>query len=344
MLNWPLDPRSERRTYPGMKQFWILLTLCAALLALPAAASAQSTVPPPGGDNFSDAIRVSPANSQFLPLSPGVLGFSADTSTYTTEPGEFDACGSSTYGKTVWGFFAVDRTGRIDVTAAGYDSVLALLPVSQNGTPLSGPCTDRLAGRIESFPRDNLPTVKKGGVYAVQVGGFRDQAGNFASGPVEVDFELLPPEQLIADSGLAWRETSGGVKVTSVRVDGPTGSQAVVQCLRKSCGKKLTVKNPKPTARALRATAKPTAKPTGLKSTAAKASDAPVRFATKNVLRGRKIPNGARLVVYVESSNDDQIGQVFYWDIKGNAAGAKQIGCLEPGSRRIQRLGSCDGK
>ena len=326
-----------------MKQFWTLLALCAGLLVLPTAASAQNTVPPPTGDNVADAIPVRPANSPFLPLTPAVLGFAGDTSSYTTEAGEFTVCGQSTYGKTIWSVFAVDRTGRIDITAAGYDSVLALLPVTDNGVQ-AGPCTDRLAGRIESFPRDNLPTVRKGSVYAVQVGGFRDPSGNFAGGQLEVDFELLPPEQLIADAGLAWRQASGGVRVTSVRVDGPNGSQAVVQCLRKSCGKRLTVRNPKPTAGHSRTSAKPTARSSGHKVQTRKASDAPVRFATKNVLRGRRIPNGARLVAYVESSSDDQIGQVFYWDIKGNAAGAKQIGCLEPGSRRIQRLGTCDGR
>jgi hypothetical protein len=328
-----------------MKLSRIFLAVCAALLALPAAASAQSTVPPPGGDNYADAIPVRQQNSPFLPLTPGVLGFGADTTNYTTEAGEFDLCGNSSYGKTIWSLFAVDRTGRIDITAAGYDSVLALLPVdARTGAPGSGPCTDRLAGRIESFPRDNLPTVIRGNIYAVQVGGFRDASGNFAGGPLEVDFELLPPEQLIADAGLAWREASGGVRVTSVRVDGPNGSQAVIQCLRRSCGRRLTVRNPKPTPEFARAKAKPGAESTGLKTSSSKAGDAPVRFATRNVLRGRRIPNGARLVAYVESSTDDQIGQVFYWDIRGNAAGAKQIGCLEPGSRRIQRLGTCDGR
>jgi hypothetical protein len=327
-----------------MKLSRILLVACAALAALPAAASAQSTVPPPGGDNYADAIPVRPAETVFMPLTPAVLGFGADTSGYTTEAGEFDICGSSTYGKTIWSLFAVDRTGRIDITAAGFDNVIALLPVdARTGVPGSGPCVDRLAGRIESFPRDNLPTVKKGGVYAVQVGGFRSaQTGEFAGGALEVDFELLPPEQLIADAGLAWRETRGGVRVTSVRVDGPNGSQAVLRCLRRTCGRSLTVRNPKP-APAFARTGKAT-RSTGGKTQAAKASDAPVRFATRNVLRGRRIPNGSRLVVYVESSTDDQIGQVFYWDVRGNAAGAKQIGCLEPGSRRIQRLGSCDGR
>ena len=36
---------------------------------------------------------------------------------------------------------------------------------------------------------------------------------------------------------------------------------------------------------------------------------------------------------------EDQIGQAFFWDVKKNAAGAKNIGCVEPGGSRIQRQG-----
>jgi hypothetical protein len=325
-------------------------------MALPAAALAQQPVPPPTGDNYLDAAFIRGQDSEALPISPGVLGVTADTSTYTTEgpggsfgaDGEFNQCGSSVYGKTFWGFFTTDRTGRLDVTAAGFDAVIGLVSFRspQNAVPpVGGPCTDRLAGRIESFPRDNLPTVRKGGWYAIQVGGFQNpQNGEFAGGIVDVNVELLPPEQLIADAGLAWREARGGVRVTQVRVDGPNGSQAVVRCLRRSCGRGTTVRNPKPVGVFAKTVAKPSARSKGHKTQPRKESREAVRFATKNVFRGRRIPNGARLVAYVESRSNDQIGQVFYWDVKGNAAGAKQIGCLEPGSRRIQRLGSCDGR
>jgi len=325
-----------------MKQFWTLLAVCAGLLALPAAASAQSAVPPPGGDNQADAIPVRPADSTFLPLTPGVLGFSADTTNYTTEPNEFDACGQSTYGKTIWSVFAVNRTGRIDITAAGYDSVLALLPVTNRGVG-SGPCTDRLAGRIESFPRDNLPTVKKGGIYAVQIGGFRDPAGNFAGGPLEVDFELLPPERVQGDAILTWRSTSGGIRVTSIRVDGPQGSAAAIGCVRGRCGRSQTVNNPKLAGVFAKATVGGNKPFSGDKYQPAKVSDRPVRMATKSVFRGRKIPNGARLAVVVVAQNDDQIGQVFFWDVKKNAAGAKSLGCVNPGSTRVRKIGTCTG-
>ena len=328
-----------------MKQFWTLLAVCAGLLVLPTAASAQNTVPPPGGDNLADAIPVRPSNSPFLPLTPGVLGFGADTTNYTTEAGEFDACGQSTYGKTIWSVFATDRTGRIDVTAAGYDSVLALLPVNSQGAPTAGPCTDRLAGRIESFPRDNLPTVKKGGVYAVQVGGFRDASGNFAGGQLEVDFELLPPERVEGDAILTWRSARGGIKVTSVKVSGPRGGAAGIRCLRKSCGRQQIIRNTSP-----KVIGQPIAKldPSGRANRAngklvpAAKEDATVRYASSTAFKGRTVKNGSRLLVLVLA--EDQIGAAFFWDVKNNAAGTKTLGCVEPEGSAIQRRGTCDGR
>jgi hypothetical protein len=326
-----------------MKLQRTLLAACAALMALPAVASAQSAVPPPGGDNIADAIPVRPQNSTFLPLSPGVLGFSADTTNYTTEAGEFDVCGQSTYGKTIWSLFAVDRTGRIDITAAGFDSVLALLPINNAGVPQSGPCTDRLAGRIESFPRDNLPTVSRNNVYAVQVGGFRLPDGSFAGGPLEVDFELLPPERVEGDAILTWRSARGGIRVTSVRVSGPRGGAAGISCLRRSCGRQQIIRNtsPKVIEQPI-AKIDPAAKPTGGKLVPAAKEDAPVRYASTTAFRGRRVRNGARLVVIVLFPG--QIGQAFTWDVRNNAAGAKTLGCVEPDGERIQRRGTCDGR
>jgi hypothetical protein len=326
-----------------MKLSRTLLVACAALMALPAVASAQSVVPPPGGDNLADAIPVRPQNSAFLPLTPGVLGFQGDTTNYTTEAGEFDVCGNSTYGKTIWSVFAVDRTGRIDITAAGYDSVLALLPVNRAGVPQSGPCTDRLAGRIESFPRDNLPIVERGNVYAVQIGGFRGPDGNFAGGPLEVDFELLPPERVEGDAILTWRSARGGIRVTSVRVSGPRGGAAGISCLRRSCGRQQIIRNtsPKVIEQPI-AKIDPAAKPTGGKLVPAAKEDAPVRYASTTAFRGRRVRNGARLVVIVLFPG--QIGQAFTWDVRNNAAGAKTLGCVEPDGERIQRRGTCDGR
>jgi hypothetical protein len=46
----------------------------------------------------------------------------------------------------------------------------------------------------------------------------------------------------------------------------------------------------------------------------------------------------------VISQEDDQIGQVFYWDVRNNAAGAKNLRCVNPGSSRLRTIGTCDGR
>jgi hypothetical protein len=332
-----------------MKVTRTVFAALAALLLLPAAALAQAGP----GDRYQDPIVLGSQNSP-LPISPAVLGYNADTSSYTTQDGdpifgggpEFNQCGNSAYGKTVWGIFYTNRTGRVDITAAGFDAVIGLASFKnpQDATPAGGPCVDRLSGKIESFPRDNLPTVQKGGWYAIQVGGALDpSSGQFVGGPLEVNVELLPPEQLIADAGLTWKSTSGGVKVTQVRVDGPRDSVAAIGCIRKKCGKDVTVRNPKLKGVFARTVAKQNPLSTGRKLKPAKRSDAPIRMATKNVFKGRKIPNGGRLAVIVISRFDDQIGQIFYWDVKKNAAGPKNIGCVEPGSGKVKKLGACNG-
>src|SRR4051794_3595298 len=172
-----------------------LAIFAALLLVLALASSASAAVIPPGGDDVSDAIGFGT-----LKPSPSVRGFDANTSTYTTEPNEFDLCPPSVYGKTIWGRFKTPRTGRIDITAAGFDSVIALSPRNRFGEPGSGPCVARLSGRIESFGRDDLPTVKKGRSYFIQVGGFAYFDGRPAQpargGALTVDVELLPPSVL----------------------------------------------------------------------------------------------------------------------------------------------------
>jgi hypothetical protein len=326
-----------------------LLALCAALLVLPAVASAQVPITPPGSDNYVDGYPLAD------PLVPGAVGFSADTTNYTTEgpnaffdsPGEFNSCGRSVYGKTIWSYFHVQQTGRVDITAAGYDAVIGLASFAspQSAKPSGGRCTDRLSGRIESFPRDDLPTVSKGGWYAIQVGGFQDpNTGAIAGGPLEVDVELLPPEEVQGDAILTWRGAKGGIKVTSIKVSGPSGSAALVTCLRKKCGRDQTIRNPK-----LKGVfARPIAKSLAHGKSTAGGKEVPAPRKTVQVhsaasaFKGRTVKNGSRLLVVV--LGQDQIGEAFFWDVKKNAAGAKSLGCVEPDGTSIQRPGTCDGK
>jgi hypothetical protein len=318
-----------------------LLPLAACLLAAAVPSSALAQAGP--GDNLDNAIVLNGGSP--LRLSPSVIGITnVNTANYTTQQGEFNKCGNSIYGKTLWGAFRVNRTGRIDVTAAGYDSVIAINQLSSNGQLAGGPCVDRLNGRIESFPRDNLPTVKKGGTYALQVGGFQRPDGGIEGGPLEVAVELLRPERVQGDAILTWRSVRGGVRVTSIKVDGPNGSAAGVFCARKRCGRQQILRNPKLKgvfARPIAKAAAPGATSAARKTVPEARDRSQVRLSTKTAFRGRKIKNGARLVVIVLA--EDQIGQAFFWNVKKNAAGAKNIGCVEPGGSRIQRQGSCDG-
>jgi hypothetical protein len=322
------------------------LVTCAVLAlaaALPASASAQLQVPPPGGDNVQDAIDLGT-----LKGSPSVFAFDADTTSYTTQPelNEFDLCSGLGYGKTVWGKFRTPRTGQVDITAAGFDSAIALLRQTKTGIA-AGPCTNRLKGRIEAFRRDNLPTVEKGGTYYVQVGG-TEENGSTAAGPVEVAVELLKPKLVAgADAGLAYKFGKGGIKVTSVRIDGPPGSAIIVFCAKR-CGKTARF-NVKGKASVLRQPirkldfAKRTQGGGGLFEPAPKekGSDAPVYSAAKQVFKNRKIKNGNTLFVAVVAK--DQIGQIFFWKIKKNAAGPKQLGCIEPNTTKVKAIGKCDG-
>ena len=317
------------------------LTICAVLAATAAfPASAMAGAGP--GDDIADAIF--PPGST-LPLStasdPNILGFEVDTSAYGTESGEPTSCPVSrtSYGKTVWGGFRAPQYGRLDVTAAGFDAVIMLIDANANRIV---DCTDRLAGKIESFPRDDLPTVKKGRVYAVQVGGAVQPDGSVPGGGLSVNLELIRPEQTVGDAILSWRGTRGGVRISSLKIDGPRGSTVTVGCLRKSCGKTRSYRFKQPVFKqaidkvdvGIRAPWFPKAK--------AGAVERPEVFsAAKTILRGKKIKNGDTIFAAVQA--EDQIGQIFYWRIKNGIAGTKSVGCIEPGSTKIKRVGTCRG-
>src|SRR3954468_24350791 len=99
------------------KRLAILIALV-LVAALPSNASAILQVTPRGGDNISGAI-----NFGTLSPSPSVAALDANTNTYTTQSNEFNKCGSSIYGKTIWARFRTPRTGRMDITSAGFDAV-----------------------------------------------------------------------------------------------------------------------------------------------------------------------------------------------------------------------------
>ena len=324
-----------------------LLTTAALTLGVALAAPAAALAGAGPGDDLSDAIT---PPGGVLPLStvadPHVLGYEVDTSAYTTEANEPNQCPqrgyTTTYGKTAWGIFKAPQYGRLDATAAGFDSVIGLFDATANGAGVA--CTDRLASKIEAFRRDDLPTVKKNHVYYVQVGGAQQPDGSFAGGSLSVDLELIRPEVTTGDAVLTWNSAGGGVKVKSLKITGPSGSIITVACARKKCGKALSFGVRKPVFDqkiaqlriASRVAARPVADPKGFAAKRVSAA------ASKTIFRGKRVKNGATLFVAVQ--REDEIGVIYFWNVKHNGAGTKNVGCIEPNSTKIRKVGSCTGR
>jgi len=322
-----------------------LLTTAALTLVAAVAAPAVAQAGAGPGDDFAGALVPPPEYGGTLPLSthsnPHIMGFDVDTSAYGTEASEPLRCSVSgtTYGKTVWSTFKASQYGRLDVTAAGFDSVITLFDASLRGGPQVD-CTDRLAGKIASFPRDELPTVTKGHTYYVQVGGATQQDGSQPGGPLSVDLELIHPDVVNgADAGLTYQNGRGGIKVTSLRVDGPRGSTIVAFCSKK-CGKRAVFDVRKP------AITQPIGKLSvadlGSSVVAARTTaTSDVHAAAKQIFKGRKIKNGN--TVFVAVAAPGKIGEVFFWRIAHNKASPKQLRCIEPDLKTIRAIGACNG-
>jgi hypothetical protein len=320
-----------------------LLTSAAIALVAAVTAPAAAMAGAGPGDDIADAITPPDA---VLPLStvsdPHVLGYEPNTSAYTTEAGENLGCPVSrtNYGKTVWGAFKASQFGRLDVTAAGFDSVISLYDATANGAEIA--CTDRLAGRIEAFRRDSLPTVKKGHVYGVQVGGAVQPDGSTPGGDLAVDLELIRPEVTNGDAVLTWLVRRGGVKIKNLKLVAPRGSIVTVGCLKKSCGKVKSYGVTKPVIRQ-KIGGINLARRLGIPS-AVSAEKAIAHTAAKPKLNGKRIKNGDTLLVAIQ--REDEIGVIYFWNVKRNGAGSKNVGCIEPDPSKIKirRVGTCTGR
>jgi hypothetical protein len=320
------------------------LTLC-AVMALTAVFPAAAMAGAGPGDDIAEAI-FPPGGT--LPLStasdPNILGYTVDTSAYGTQDGEPTNCPVSrtSLGKTVWGGFRAPQFGRLDVTAAGFDAVIMLIDVNANRLVN---CTDRLAGRIESFPRDSLPTVKKGRTYAVQVGGAVQPDGSVPGGGLEVDLELIRPEITTGDATMSWVGTRGGVKIRSLSINAPRGASVVVGCVRKSCGRTRAY-NAKSVLREKISDAgflqRLAVKPADAPAELSYAKTSPQAAGRRPNFNGKRIKNGDTFLVAIQ--REDEIGVIFVWRVKNGVAGTKTVGCIEPNSTRIKRLGTCRGR
>jgi hypothetical protein len=289
-----------------------LLVALAALLALPAAATAKSGAP---GDSYLNAFRLNPGprdNPQPIPAAGA--SFSANTSSYGIEGDtggvrEPNRCSPTLYGKTAWAWLRTRKWGQADVrAAAAFDPVLAVMPFTSPNrpelSPQSGACVNRSTTGNEDFG-DDRPILAPGW-YAIQVGGAENAAGQPAGGTVQVVAKLSEPPRITARVRTSSRRR-GRAAAVSLRARAPRGSRVSFACRRKKC----------------RLPGRRTVEQSG----------------TRRYLRGRSVPNGARLELRI--TRPGHIGAYFAWDIRRGRLGRVRQRCMEPASPRPRAR--CDG-
>jgi hypothetical protein len=289
------------------------LLACAALAIAPAAAAAQSDAP---GDSYLNAVRLNPgSSSKPAPLPVAGASFSADTTSFGTQgdllnpPGsggtaEPNTCARTPYGRTAWAWLFTRRWAQAEVRANGvFDSVLAVMPFTSPSNPRlsirGGVCVNRSASGQEDFGTDQ--PILAPGWYAIQVGGVSDTGGQ-----VSVSVALHEPPRVTAKVRATARRATGGAAVT-LRVNAPKGARLAFACARRTC--RL------PAGRTV------------------------ARAALQTYLRGRVIPNGARLELRVTRAG--HIGTYFAWDVRDGRLGKVSTRCTEPASTRPRSV--CDG-
>jgi hypothetical protein len=230
----------------------------AALLALPAVASAQA---PPVNDNYLDSLRLNDPDTRLERRD--TLRDVRDTTNATTQsdvfsppqsggPAELTTCQDTSFGKTVWYDFYPDVNGLARLRASGYDTVLAVVPFNRTtARPNFGSalCSNTSASTTEEY----LVEVRGGSAYSVQVGGV-----NAAGGALEFLFDFLAdtdgdgvldtvdrcdrldgpegnngcPRRQRVNVTLRARATATGIGIDALTVTVRRGSRVVVSCSR----------------------------------------------------------------------------------------------------------------
>jgi hypothetical protein len=334
----------------------------AAFAALPASAAAQAPIAPPGSDDYLDAYFLNGGDN----LVPGdVRAIAVDTTNYTVQddmsqpagqpskggPKEPRVCEGynppSTYGNTVWAAFHTNHYGTMEVSAASgtFDEVIRVLSFRspENAVPnLPGGCFDDLSGSQESARGLVFPKTW----YAVQVGGTINDTSATQGGPMQIKFDLQGPPKVAADSLLFWRTQP--LRVTSLTVQGVTkGAKVTLSCTKGAC-KKTTKTAKKPTwTKPIAAVGFPEARMKN--GPAARGSSAPRAFrpiahAAKTkftLLKNKKVKKGATITVRVTAPGF--IGRHFFWKVKSGSLTNKKVSCMNPGSPKPHKLGTCHG-
>jgi hypothetical protein len=292
------------------------------MAALPPAAAADEQIAPPKADAYLQPVFV---NAGKALVNGDKVSFSADTTSYTTQanlydpqfdsngqpvkgpagPAEPTSCNGATYGKTIWSAFHAKQYGVIDISASSqtFDEVVRVIPF---GDPTTNPAPD-LPGTCydgsAGFQQTASGLVFPGEWLAVQVGGTLDKK-SAAGGPVQVKIGLGPPPTVDGDAVLRWNRG----RVTSLKATGVTkDAKVTLTCTKGACK---------------------TVKKTASKS----------KF---TLLSNRKVANGATITVRITAPG--YIGRQLVWKVGTNAVGGKLVSCMNPGSTKPRKPGTCHG-
>jgi hypothetical protein len=240
----------------------MLLAMCVALLALPAAASAQAPV----NDNYLDSKPLNVPGSRLNRTDSLVDRQNTSQASVQADvfnppgsgaPAEPTMCSGASYGKTIWYDFYPDITGRVGIRTSGFDSVIRVVPFNgKTGAPNfpASQCVNDSSGTTEAFEL----YVLKGRSYTVQIGGVNGAGGTlesefqFAADP-DVDGVLgreddCPrlkgparrdgcPLRLSIDTTLRALPTANGIELDGVRVSNNRTARVQLRC--RACGKQV---------------------------------------------------------------------------------------------------------
>jgi hypothetical protein len=325
------------------------LLTCAALAfaAAVSAPSAAQAVDPPDGDNYLAPVFLNDTSSRIPYNNP--IGYTADTTTYTTQgdlfnppgsggPPEPTICGRSQYGNTIWTVFYSHRWGVMRIDAAGpFDSVIGFVPFRSLSDPEPllrfGTCNDSLFG----FQQSDAEIVFPGQWWAVQVGG----TGTPPGGQVQVKFELSPPPQVDGQAFLFWK--TGPLRITSLTTKKVTrGATLTLSCSKRAC-KKRTVRVPKPVVNRLLAG--------GASGSAAPARGAQARYLARRIaftheaaktgklLSNKKVKPGTKIELRITAFG--YIGKYYRWNVTRSGVSAAITRCMNPDSKKPRKR--CSG-
>jgi hypothetical protein len=240
----------------------------AAIAFLTSVASVSAAPTAPANDNYLASTRIGSVDTL-----PRHFSDQVDTTAATVQPDLFHLdsqglalgggaaentrCGSASFGRTVWYDFFPRTAGGVELTATGFDAVIAVYEWD--------PATSRIRRLVRCQNASARSSevmqlyLRRGGSYTVQVGG-APLGGDFASGRLDFEFrfyadrdgdEVLDgnddcrrqagpfpagcPPELHPHIDWAGSRVGGGVRLTSLTVSSiPRGSRVAARC--RECG------------------------------------------------------------------------------------------------------------